>query len=162
MTSRLMLLAGAAALVMAGAAAEPPHGQNCPPGVQHCDHGPQGGQMGHDNHNSHDNHGGAAMVGGQGWHGGPGDNKSGDWQWKDDRGGWHRDHDRYWRPDFRGGFASRDRLFSVLRQHSYNRWDGDPYWFQGHFVIKTFDRFGSPVIVELNPYTGDFIGIIRF
>ena len=91
---------------------------------------------------------------------GPQGNQSRDWQ--DDRGGWHRDHDRYWRPEFRGGFVARDRIFVDLRRHNYVRFDGDPYWFNGRFVVKTFDRWGRPVIVEVNPYTGAFIGVVRF
>lgn len=184
MKSTLMLIAGAAALVFASASAEPPH--NCPPGQQHCwNNGPQGG---HDQRGDHNQMGGQ-MVGqgqmggpamhpgpmgpgpkpgpmmgaGPGFRGGPGwNNNATDWHWQDNRGGWHRDHDRYWQPNFRGGFVARDRLFMVLRQHKFNRFDGDPYWFRGHFVVRTFDRWGRPVMVELNPYTGDFIGIIRF
>lgn len=157
MTSRLMLLAGAAALVFVSAAAEPPH-PKCPPGQQHCmdEHmsgpmsGPHAGPV-------NGPHAGPVFRGGPGWNQGPGD-----WQWQDEHGGWHRDHDRYWRPDFRGGFVPMDRLFIVLRQHNYNRFDGEPYWFRGHFVVKSFDRWGRPVIVELNPYTGEFIGVLRF
>ena len=199
MTSRLMLLTGAAALVLASASAEPPHGPNCPPGQQNCiqdqqggnhggqqygQHGPQGGPQGQQSGPQQSGpqggmrgpqpglqggmHGPQAGFqggpqGGPAFKGGPGGQKGpGDWNWKDDRGGWHRDHDRYWRPDFRGGFAARDRIFFALRQHQYNRFDGDPYWFQGRFVVRTFDRWGRPVIVEINPYTGDFIGVVHF
>jgi hypothetical protein len=158
MTSKALLLAGAAALALACASAEPPHG--CPPGQHNCAHnpGPMGGQM-----SGPQAHGAPGWQGSQGWQGGPGWNKGpGAWQWQDNRGSWHRDHDRYWRPEFKGGFVARDRLFFVLRQHRYTRFDGDPYWFQGRFVIKSFDRWGRPVFVELNPYTGDFIGVVRF
>jgi hypothetical protein len=176
----LMLLAGA--LAFASASAEPPRGQNCPPGQQHCwNNGPQGGHdqrggpnMGGPNKMSGHNQMGGPGAGpmgpkpvpmngpGQGFKGGPGwNNNATDWHWQDNRGGWHRDHDRYWQPNFRGGFVPRDRLFFVLRQHSFNRFDGDPYWFRGHFVVRTFDRRGRPVMVELNPYTGEFMGIIR-
>ena len=58
--------------------------------------------------------------------------------------------------------AGRDVYFRNLRANHFNRWDGDPYWFQGRFVIRTYDRFGRPIIVELNPYTGAFVGVIRF
>lgn len=177
MKSTLMLIAGATALVFASASAEPP--RNCPPGQQHCwNNGPQGG---HDQRGDHNQMGGqmggpavhpgpmgpgpkpGPMMGaGPGFRGGPGwNNNATDWHWQDNRGGWHRDHDRYWQPNFRGGFVARDRLFMVLRQHKFNRFDGDPYWFRGHFVVRTFDRWGRPVMVELNPYTGAFIGIIR-
>jgi hypothetical protein len=187
MKSTLMLLAGATALVLTAASAEPPHGPKCPPGEPHCmsdgagkgpQNGPQkpgqipmSGPM-----KSGPTMSGPAMSGpmsgpqmkgskpgpGPIFKGGPGWNKGpADWHWKDNRGGWHRDHDRYWRPEFRG-FVSLDRLFFSLRQNRYTRFDGEPYWFRGHFVIRTFDRRGRPVIVELNPYTGDFIGIVRF
>jgi hypothetical protein len=191
MKSTLMLLAGA--LAFASASAEPPHGQNCPPGQQHCqNNGPQGGhdqmngpgKMGGPNKMGDRNQmggpgtmhpgsmgpgpkpgpmmGGPAPKSGPAFKGGPGwNNNATDWHWQDNRGGWHRDHDRYWRPNFRGGFVPRDRLFFVLRQHSFNRFDGDPYWFRGHFVVRTFDRWGRPIMVELNPYTGEFIGVIR-
>lgn len=124
----------------------------------------------HDNMGDRDHMGGPGPMNGPkpgpmngpGFKGGPGWNNSSDWHWQDNRGGWHRDHDRYWQPGFRGGFASRDRLFFILRQHSYNRFDGDPYWYRGRFVVRSFDRRGRPVMIELNPYTGDFIGIVRF
>jgi hypothetical protein len=163
-----ILLAGAAALALTAASAEPPHGQNgqnCPPREPHCvtNHGGTMNGPGPMNGPGAMNGPGPKAAPGPVWKGGPGGNKgNADWAWQDDRGGWHRDHDRYWRPDFRGGFAPQDRLFFVLRQHHYNRFDGDPYWFRGHFVIKTFDRFGRPTLVELNPYTGEFIGVIRF
>ena len=109
--------------------------------------------------------GGPGPMGGPGgpvWQGGPGwNNGPGAWNWQDDRGSWHRDHDRYWRRDFRG-FAPRDNIFRALRLRNYNRFDGDPYWFHGRFVIRTFDRWGHPVIVEINPYTGAYIGVVRF
>jgi hypothetical protein len=70
-------------------------------------------------------------------------------------------HDRYWRHDYRG-FAGRDTFHRSLRAHHYNRWAGEPYWFQGRYVIRTYDRYGRVVFVELNPYTGGFIGVIRF
>jgi len=72
-----------------------------------------------------------------------------------------RGHDRYWHEGYRG-FAGRDFYFRSLRAHHYTRWDGDPYWFNGRFVIRSYDHFGRPVFVELNPYTGAFIGVIRF
>jgi len=85
----------------------------------------------------------------------------GDRDWRDDRGSWHRDHDRYWRPDYRG-FAPRDRVFGELRRHQFMRFDGAPYWFQGRYVVKSFDRQGRRVFVEINPYTGIYIGVVRF
>lgn len=185
MTSRLLLLASAAALVLTSASAEPQHGPKCPPEQQNCAQGQPGGNQGGPQGGPHGQQGGPQQGGQQGgqqgrshgpqaggqsgsqggpaFQGGPGGQKgAGDRNWQDDRGSWHSDHDRYWRSDFRGGFAARDRIFSALRQHQYNRFDGDPYWFNGRYVVRTFDRRGRPVIVELNPYTGEFIGVIRF
>jgi hypothetical protein len=126
-------------------------------------------QMGDRNQMDRRNHmddrnrmGGPGPMTGPGFRGGPGWNNSSDWHWQDNRGGWHRDHDRYWKPGFRGGFVPRDRLFGTLRQHNYHRFDGDPYWYRGRFVVRSFDRRGAPVVIELNPYTGNFIGIVRF
>ena len=83
------------------------------------------------------------------------------WHWRDDRGGWHADHDRYWRVGY-GRYLTGDVFYRSLRAHNYYRWDGAPYWYRGYFVVRTYDRFGHPVFVELNPYTGGFIGVVRF
>lgn len=72
-----------------------------------------------------------------------------------------RGHDRYWREGYRS-FAHRDHYYRSLRAHRYYRWDGDPYWYHGRFVIRTYDRHGRRVFVELNPYTGGFVGVVRF
>lgn len=89
------------------------------------------------------------------WRGRPG------WHWRDGRGTWHGDHDRYWRYGY-GRYVGRDVYYRTLRAHHYYRWDGEPYWFQGRYVIRTYDRFGRAVFVEMNPYTGGFVGVIRF
>ena len=70
-------------------------------------------------------------------------------------------HDRYWQPHYRG-FVAQDRIFQALRGHGYARFNGAPYWFQGRYVVKSFDRRGRPVFIEVNPYTGDFVGVVRF
>ncbi|MDE2182899.1 MAG: hypothetical protein KGJ78_07750 [Alphaproteobacteria bacterium] len=83
--------------------------------------------------------------------------------WRDDHGNWHSDHDRYWRPDYRDRhYVDRDRIFGELRRRRYRRFAGDPYWFQGRYVVRTYDRWGNVVFVEMDPYTGAFIGVIRF
>lgn len=81
---------------------------------------------------------------------------------------WNRDrhvvavtHDRYWRPEYRG-FAPRAQLFVGLRQHGFVRYVGDPYWFNGRYVVRSYDRFGHIVFVEVNPYTGAYIGVVAF
>lgn len=89
--------------------------------------------------------------------------RHGDRDWRDDRGNWHNDHDRYWRRDFGNrGFIQRDRIFFGLKKHGYMRYTGEPYWFQGRYVIRTFDRWGRPIFVEINPYTGEVMGVVRF
>ena len=72
-----------------------------------------------------------------------------------------RGHDRYWRDGYRG-YAHRDSMFRSLREHRYSRFVGDPYWYHGRYVIRTYDRRGRIVIVEVNPYTGGYIGEFRF
>jgi hypothetical protein len=72
-----------------------------------------------------------------------------------------RGHDRYWRNGYRD-YAHRDIFFRNLRAHNYNRWQGEPYWFHDRYVIRTYDRFGHVIFVELNPYTGDYMGVVRF
>ena len=79
---------------------------------------------------------------------------------RDRHDGDRRDHDRYWRPEFRGGYVDRDRVFFELRRHHYDRFDGNPYWVNGHYVVKAF-RNGHVVFVEVNPYTAGFVGEIR-
>lgn len=85
------------------------------------------------------------------------------WHWRDDRGGWHGDHDRYWRAGWREGrYVDRDRFYVELRRHGYYRWSGEPYWYHGRYVIRSYDRFGRAVFVEVNPYTGGFVGVVSF
>ena len=70
-------------------------------------------------------------------------------------------HDRYWRPEYHG-YVARDRVFFGLRSHGFTRYVGDPYWVGGRYVVKSYDRFGHIVFVEVNPYTGGYIGVVRF
>jgi hypothetical protein len=113
-----------------------------------------------DDHGGHDGRG----RGGHDGRGGHGDDwrGHGDRDWHDGRG-WRSDHDRYWRSHYgRRGFIGHDRVFRQLRRHHYNRWVGDPYWFRGRYVIRTYNRFGRVIFVEIDPYTGDFIGEVMF
>jgi hypothetical protein len=71
-------------------------------------------------------------------------------------------HDRYWRPGFRDGvYIGRDRIFDGLRAHGYVRWVGDPYWYNGYYGVRCYDRFGHIVFCEVNPYSGLFVGVIH-
>jgi hypothetical protein len=162
MQIRRLLLALVASTALAGgmAFAEPPgHGnqQGRDDRGQQAGHNQQGGQQGWQGNKD----GPRGDVRGQGGNQAWGDRGHRDW--RDDRGNWHKDRDRYWRQDFGNrGFMGRDRIFMMLRQHNYNRFAGDPYWFQGRYVVKTYDRRGRMIFVEINPYTGAFIGIVRF
>jgi hypothetical protein len=51
-------------------------------------------------------------------------------------------------------------VFDTLRIHRI-RYVGNPYFVRGHYVVRSFDRFGHVTFVEVNPYTGRFIGFIR-
>jgi hypothetical protein len=106
---------------------------------------------------------GAGMAMARPYDGGPGhhDSDRGDRRGGDRHDG-DRGHDRYWRSEYRHGYVDRDRIFFGLRQHHYSRFIGDPYWFDGRYVVRTYDRRGHVVIVEVDPYTGDFLGVIRF
>ena len=69
-------------------------------------------------------------------------------------------HDRYWKPGFRA-YIGHDRVFFNLRHRGYVRFVGNPYFYRGRYVVRSYNRFGRVVFVEINPYTGGFIGEIR-
>jgi len=41
------------------------------------------------------------------------------------------------------------------------RFAGNPYFDRGHYVVHALDRFRRPALVEVNPYTGAYIGFVR-
>jgi len=51
-------------------------------------------------------------------------------------------------------------VFDTLRFHRI-RYVGNPYFVRGHYVVRSFDRFGHVTFVEVNPYTGAYVGFIR-
>jgi len=51
-------------------------------------------------------------------------------------------------------------VFDTLRFHRI-RYVGTPYFVRGHYVVRSFDRFGRVSFVEINPYTGAYVGFIR-
>jgi Ni/Co efflux regulator RcnB len=75
--------------------------------------------------------------------------------------GWHRGWDRHsgWRHEHRR-FADRDTIFRSLRDHRIH-YVGEPYFVRGHYVVRSYDHFGRVSFIEINPYTGDVIGVIR-
>jgi hypothetical protein len=71
---------------------------------------------------------------------------------------WDRNMDRH-APAHRN-FVIHERVVEVLRAHHY-RFAADPIFIHGHYVVKSFDRFGHAVFVEIDPYTGGIIGEFR-
>lgn len=76
----------------------------------------------------------------------------------------YRDHRPVVRHEFDRGFhrpiVERVRIYDTLRFHHY-RSVGAPYFVGHHYVVRTVNRFGHPVLVEVNPYTGAFMGEFR-
>jgi hypothetical protein len=71
-------------------------------------------------------------------------------------------HDRYWREEYRDRhYIDRDHVFLSLRSNHYDNFDGDPFWRDGRYVVWAH-RHHHRVMVEVNPYTGGFIGEGRF
>ena len=62
--------------------------------------------------------------------------------------------------DFHRPVVERVHIYDTLRFHRY-RWIGDPYFVGSHYVVRTINPFGRTVLVEVNPYTGAFIGEFR-
>jgi Ni/Co efflux regulator RcnB len=71
---------------------------------------------------------------------------------------WDRQMDRHM-PMHRN-IVVHERVVEVLRAHHY-RFIADPVFVRGHYVVKSFDRFGHIVFVEIDPYSGAFIGPFR-
>lgn len=56
--------------------------------------------------------------------------------------------------------AVRERVYDTLRLHRY-RAIGAPVFVRGHYVVRSVNRMGRIVLVEVHPYTGRFMGEIR-
>ena len=70
--------------------------------------------------------------------------------------GWRdRAFERHERFEHRA-YVDRMRVYDNLRFHRY-RMIGDPYFFHGRYVVRTYDRFGRTVFVQVDPYSGAFI-----
>ena len=54
------------------------------------------------------------------------------------------------------GYVDRIRINDTLRFHRY-RMIGEPYFVHGRYVVRTHDRFGRIVFVQVDPYSGAFI-----
>ena len=60
----------------------------------------------------------------------------------------------------RRAYVDRIRIADGLRFHRY-RVIGDPYFVHGRYVVRTHDRFGRIVFVQVDPYSGKFIREVR-
>jgi Ni/Co efflux regulator RcnB len=67
---------------------------------------------------------------------------------------WER-HDRF---EHRA-FVNRMRIAETLRFHRY-RMIGDPYFVHGRYVVRSHDRFGRSVLVQVDPYSGAFVRVL--
>ena len=72
----------------------------------------------------------------------------------------HQEFRHEFHRDFHRPMVERVRIYDALRFHHY-RSVGAPYFVGSHYVVRTINRFGRPVVVEVNPYTGAFIGEFR-
>lgn len=57
-------------------------------------------------------------------------------------------------------YADRFMIQRGLRPYNY-RMIGAPYFMRGHYVVRTYDRFGRVVLVRIDPYSGAYIGRFR-
>jgi hypothetical protein len=57
-------------------------------------------------------------------------------------------------------FVDRMRVAETLRFHRY-RVIGEPTFIHGRYVVRTHDRFGRVVFVQVDPYSGSFIREVR-
>jgi hypothetical protein len=64
------------------------------------------------------------------------------------------------RPVVHRPYVARTRVYETLRLHRYTGL-GNPYFLHGRYVVRSHDRFGRTVLVEVDPFTGRFIGVVR-
>lgn len=53
------------------------------------------------------------------------------------------------------------RVHRVLWTHHYQM-IGQPYYLGSRYVVRGYDRFGRVALVRIDPWTGAFMGTIRF
>jgi hypothetical protein len=71
----------------------------------------------------------------------------------------HRDARFERRIDHRA-YVNRLRVSDTLRFHHY-RVIGEPYFVHDRYVVRTHDRFGRLVFVQVDPYSGAFVREVR-
>jgi hypothetical protein len=57
-------------------------------------------------------------------------------------------------------YVNRLRVADTLRLHRYSV-IGDPYFVHDRYVVRTHDRFGRLVFVQVDPYSGAFVREVR-
>ncbi|HEY4078927.1 MAG TPA: hypothetical protein VGM26_18505 [Rhizomicrobium sp.] len=57
-------------------------------------------------------------------------------------------------------YVNRLRVADTLRIRNY-RVIGDPYFVHDRYVVRTHDRFGRLVFVQVDPYSGAFLREVR-
>jgi hypothetical protein len=74
-------------------------------------------------------------------------------------------HDNYRHDSYRHerlerrALVNRVRLAETLRFHRY-RVIGNPYFVHDRYVVRSHDRFGRSVLVQVDPYSGAFIRVL--
>ncbi len=76
---------------------------------------------------------------------------------------WDRDHrgDRHYngnhgRYDRHHGYVNRMHIHRTLRHQRFSV-ISEPFFLRGRYVVRTHDRFGRMVLVQVDPYSGRFI-----
>ncbi len=64
------------------------------------------------------------------------------------------------RMDGRRHYVDRARLNTVLWRNQY-RVIGEPYFVHDRYVVRTHNRFGHIVLVQVDPWSGAFLGEVR-
>ncbi len=64
------------------------------------------------------------------------------------------------RHDMHRPVVARLRVMETLRLHHYVGM-GEPYFLHGRYVVRSHDRLGRIVLVQIDPWTGRFIGVVR-
>jgi hypothetical protein len=64
-----------------------------------------------------------------------------------------RHHSRY---DRHHGYVSRMHIHRALRPYRFTV-VSDPFFLRGRYVVRTHDRFGRTMLVQIDPWSGAFI-----
>lgn len=64
------------------------------------------------------------------------------------------------RHDVHRPYVARARVYETLRLHRYAG-IGNPTFLHGRYVVRSHDRFGHTVLVQIDPWSGRYIGVVR-